>query len=130
MDTQLKNLLDYNIEELESIVKAMGQPAFRTKQLWEWLYKGADFSEMTNLPEKFRSSLAENYRSGKLGIKADFKQKHKVAKKRKTPPGFSFKTAAGLSSSCQRGYGCSQRIVLPHHQVRLDIELLGLLFIS
>lgn len=70
MDTQLKNLLDYNIEELESIVKAMGQPAFRTKQLWEWLYKGADFSEMTNLPEKFRSSLVENYRSGKLGIKA------------------------------------------------------------
>ena len=70
MDTQLKNLLDYNIEELESIVKAMGQPAFRTKQLWEWLYKGADFSEMTNLPEKFRSSLAENYRSGKFGVKA------------------------------------------------------------
>ncbi|MBR5786986.1 MAG: 23S rRNA (adenine(2503)-C(2))-methyltransferase RlmN [Clostridia bacterium] len=70
MDTKLQNLLDFNIEQLEEAVKAMGQPKFRTKQLWEWLYKGADFSDMTNLPESFRMSLAEKYRAGRLKIKA------------------------------------------------------------
>ena len=70
MDTKLQNLLDLDIEELAEAIKAMGQPKFRTKQVWEWLYKGADFSEMTNLPENFRKALSENYRSGKLGTKA------------------------------------------------------------
>lgn len=70
MDTKLQNLLDLNKEELEEAIKAMGQPKFRAKQVWEWLYKGADFSEMTNLPEKFRKALSEKYRSGKLAVKA------------------------------------------------------------
>lgn len=70
MDTKLQNLLDLNKEELEEAIKAMGQPKFRAKQVWEWLYKGADFSEMTNLPENFRKALSEMYRSGKLAVKA------------------------------------------------------------
>lgn len=70
MDTKLQNLLDLNKEELEEAIKAMGQPKFRAKQVWEWLYKGADFSEMTNLPENFRKALSEKYRSGKLAVKA------------------------------------------------------------
>ncbi len=70
MDTKLQNLLDLNKEKLEEAIKAMGQPKFRAKQVWEWLYKGADFSEMTNLPENFRKALSEKYRSGKLAVKA------------------------------------------------------------
>ncbi|MBE7059080.1 MAG: 23S rRNA (adenine(2503)-C(2))-methyltransferase RlmN [Ruminococcaceae bacterium] len=70
MDTKLQNLLDFNKEELDDIVKAMGQPKFRSGQLWEWLYKGADFNEMTNLPENFRKALAEKYLSGKQEIRA------------------------------------------------------------
>lgn len=70
MDTRLQNLLDFNKEELEKAVVDLGQPKFRGKQLWEWMYKGATFDEMTNLPENFRKKLAERYFSGKLGIKA------------------------------------------------------------
>jgi 23S rRNA (adenine2503-C2)-methyltransferase len=38
----------------------LGQPAFRARQVWEWLYRhyAADFSEMTNLPGDLRAQLA------------------------------------------------------------------------
>ncbi len=62
------NLLDYEAEDLKTLVVSLGQPAFRAAQLREWLYKGASFEEMTNLPESFRSCLKETYRAGKLGI--------------------------------------------------------------
>ena len=81
MGTKLQNLLDFNIEQLEEAVKDMGQPKFRTKQLWEWLYKGADFSDMTNLPESFRTTLSEKYRAGRLGIKAKLKLSPKLKNK-------------------------------------------------
>lgn len=72
MDTQLRNLLDLNKEELDETVKSLSQPKFRSKQLWEWLYKGADFSQMTNLPESFRKQLEENYITGKPDIQMKF----------------------------------------------------------
>ena len=75
MDTKLRNLLDCNIEELEEIVKASGQPKFRAKQLWEWLYKGADFDELTNLPGKLRQYLKENYLPGKLSVRTKLQSK-------------------------------------------------------
>lgn len=55
-----KLLLDMNIEELTELVVSFGEPKFRAKQLFEWLYKGADLDEMTNMPksliDKLRSS--------------------------------------------------------------------------
>lgn len=69
MDTKSQNLLDYSKEELEELVQTLGQPKFRSSQLWQWLYKGASFDEMTNLPEGFRAKLKENYISGKLEIR-------------------------------------------------------------
>jgi 23S rRNA (adenine2503-C2)-methyltransferase len=37
----------------------MGQPAFRARQIWEWVYKrfAASFAEMTNLPRDLRDRL-------------------------------------------------------------------------
>ena len=70
MDTKLQNLLDFNKEQLDDIVKEMGQPKFRSGQLWDWLYKGASFDEMTNLPESFRKALKEKYLPGKQEIRA------------------------------------------------------------
>ncbi len=48
-------------DELEALVREMGQPAFRAKQLFGWLHgKMADgFDEMTNLPATFRTALTE-----------------------------------------------------------------------
>ncbi len=45
---------------LEEIAKECGQPAYRGRQLFNWLYgrNVSSFDEMTNLPKDFRSSVA------------------------------------------------------------------------
>lgn len=50
-------------EELEAVCKEQGQPAFRAKQIWDWLYvkRVASFDEMKNLPTPLRDQLAENF---------------------------------------------------------------------
>lgn len=50
-------LLDMTLEELKVYLAEMGQPAFRAKQLYAWLHKGATFEEMTNLPKGLREQL-------------------------------------------------------------------------
>lgn len=46
------------IEELELLLKEMGQPKFRAKQIFEWMHKGVrDFCQMTNLPKTLISQL-------------------------------------------------------------------------
>ncbi len=47
--------------ELEAFAASLGQPAFRGRQLFKWLYgKGAaDFASMTDLPQAFRERLDE-----------------------------------------------------------------------
>ena len=52
-----------DIEGLKAAAVQLGQPAFRGKQIAEWLWtKGAArFEDMTNLPQAFRTSLAAEY---------------------------------------------------------------------
>lgn len=57
---QLTDLLSMFPDELEKFVTEKGYPRFRAKQIREWMYRGADFSEMSNLPEKMRSELSES----------------------------------------------------------------------
>ena len=48
--------------ELQQLLKDLGQPAFRAKQLYIWLHKGVrSYDEMTNLPKALRDVLAEKY---------------------------------------------------------------------
>jgi 23S rRNA (adenine2503-C2)-methyltransferase len=63
-------LLGLNINELGSILKEMGQPAYRSIQLAEWIYqRGArTFAEMTNLPHTLRDFLQEKYKIGRSTI--------------------------------------------------------------
>ena len=55
------NLKAMGVRELEDLAVALGEPRFRGRQLFSWLYgKGvADFEGMTNLPASFRTRLAE-----------------------------------------------------------------------
>lgn len=54
------NLLDYSCDELKSLAKELGQPEFRGKQIYEWIYRGADnFEDMSNLPKAFRERLSQ-----------------------------------------------------------------------
>lgn len=54
-------LLD--LEELQNLVKELGQPVFRAKQLNEWIHEKnvCSFDEMTNLPVAMREKLSERF---------------------------------------------------------------------
>ena len=59
----LRDIRSLTHEELRSLVAELGQPAFRAKQLIEWLgeKQATSFDEMTNLPKALRASLAERF---------------------------------------------------------------------
>lgn len=64
------NLLDLNPTELKEYVTSLGFPAFRAKQIYEWLMKGVwSFDEMTNIPAAMRDTLSENASVGLLKIR-------------------------------------------------------------
>ncbi|MBH1941351.1 23S rRNA (adenine(2503)-C(2))-methyltransferase RlmN [Mobilitalea sibirica] len=51
------------INELEQELKKIGQPAFRAKQIYEWLHVKLvkDYDDMTNLPKQLRDELKEKF---------------------------------------------------------------------
>ena len=46
-----------NREEITAWVREKGWRAFRGKQIFEWIHRGADFDGMTNLPKDMREEL-------------------------------------------------------------------------
>ena len=49
-----------SLQEMGDLLQSMGQPAYRAKQVFTWLHKGArSFSEMTNLPKPLRDQLTQ-----------------------------------------------------------------------
>ena len=57
----MKDIKSMTREELSAEFAAMGEPAFRAKQVFSWLHRGARFEEMTNLPKTLRERLAAEY---------------------------------------------------------------------
>ena len=55
------SLLDLSYAELVSYMAGLGQPKFRARQVWDWIYKryAGDFESMTNLPTELRARLTE-----------------------------------------------------------------------
>lgn len=64
------NIKDLSFSEFTAQLGAWQQPAYRAKQVWQWLYKErvTDFSAMTNLPAELRHSLSETFSLGRLAI--------------------------------------------------------------
>jgi len=62
-DPAKPNLVGLTRAELAEVVKELGEPAFRVKQLWHWIYhRGAtDFAAMSNISKAVRARLAERY---------------------------------------------------------------------
>ena len=56
------NLYNLTFSELQTFLTDLGQPKFRAKQVWQWLYQkyAVDFDSMGNLPKSLRENLAEN----------------------------------------------------------------------
>ncbi|AHC15756.1 23S rRNA (adenine(2503)-C(2))-methyltransferase RlmN [Salinispira pacifica] len=59
----MTNIFGYTMEELEALMKELGEPAFRAKQLFSWIYGHMvwDFSLMTNLSKSLREKLSAEY---------------------------------------------------------------------
>ncbi len=57
-----QDIKSMNQTELKAALAAIGEPAFRAKQIFVWLHKGCcSFSEMTNLSKDLRQKLDEHY---------------------------------------------------------------------
>ena len=66
----MKNIKDYDLEELKKELIEMGEKPFRAEQIFKWLYeeKVESFDEMTNLSISLREKLKENYTLCNFGI--------------------------------------------------------------
>ena len=59
----MKNIKDYNLEELKKELQSINEKPFRAEQIFRWLYqeKIKSFDEMTNLSLDLREKLKQNY---------------------------------------------------------------------
>ena len=69
-------LLSLNGEELERFVTdELGESKFRAKQIAQWLARGADIGEMTNLSAALRAKLSEIAVANPVRIRESYKSK-------------------------------------------------------
>jgi len=55
-----QDIKSMNLAEMQALMKEMGEPAFRAKQIFVWLHKGVtSFDGMTNLSKALREKLEE-----------------------------------------------------------------------
>ena len=59
----MKNIKDYNIEELKQELIKLGEKPYRAEQIFKWIYQEnvESFDEMTNLSLDLREKLKQNY---------------------------------------------------------------------
>lgn len=59
----MQNIRHLTQEQLTATLKSMNEPAFRAKQVWEWLWQknAASFADMSNLPKALREKLGEQF---------------------------------------------------------------------
>lgn len=58
-----KDIRSLDLEQLTELVKQQGEPAFRAKQIYDWLWakRAVTFEDMSNLSKKLRDWLDANY---------------------------------------------------------------------
>ena len=66
------DLTEFTRSEIEQLMAAWGQPAFRGRQVLKWLYKGvSDFQEMTDVARAFREELVLKAVIGQLRVEQE-----------------------------------------------------------
>jgi 23S rRNA (adenine2503-C2)-methyltransferase len=51
-------LCDVDLKRIERVLMELGEPSYRTRQVWEWAARGAEsYEEMTNIPRSLREAL-------------------------------------------------------------------------
>ncbi len=62
-------LISLSFAEMEQLILNMGQPKFRAKQIYDWIYKGVQsFDDMLNIPKSLRESLENEAYIGAVKI--------------------------------------------------------------
>ena len=58
-----RDIKSLNLDELTEAIKEMGEPAFRAKQLYQWMHvkMARSYDEMTNIPASLKEKLTEKY---------------------------------------------------------------------
>jgi 23S rRNA (adenine2503-C2)-methyltransferase len=64
------DLYELSQPQLADLIESWGEPRFRAKQVWSWLYekRAAAFADMTNLPKALRDRLAAEATLGQLEL--------------------------------------------------------------
>jgi 23S rRNA (adenine2503-C2)-methyltransferase len=64
------SIKDLSFGELSEYLVAAKQPAYRAKQIWQWLFREhvTDFAAMTNLPAGLREQLGRDFAIDRLAI--------------------------------------------------------------
>ena len=64
------NIKDLSFNEFEAYLLERKQPAYRARQVWQWLYqkRAASFAEMSNLSAVFREQLAADFSISRLAV--------------------------------------------------------------
>ena len=58
-----------NLELHDIALERLGEPAYRSRQIWEWAARGAPgYEAMTNVPSRLRSALAESVPFSTLAV--------------------------------------------------------------
>lgn len=59
----MKNIKDYNLDELKKEIESLGEKPFRAEQIFKWVMqeKVKSFDEMTNISLELREKLKQNY---------------------------------------------------------------------
>ncbi len=59
-----KAILDFSLSELSAMLSLWGYPAYRARQVWEWIYqhKVTEFETMRNVPAPLRERLHAEFR--------------------------------------------------------------------
>jgi 23S rRNA (adenine2503-C2)-methyltransferase len=71
---------------LEETLRERGQPAFRSRQVWEWTAGGTPgYAEMTNLPRALREELASAVPFSTLEVEAERESRAGWCQKREEP---------------------------------------------
>jgi 23S rRNA (adenine2503-C2)-methyltransferase len=68
-----RTLVGLSRDELTGLMQEIGEPAFRARQLWHWIYHRGetDFERMTSLAKPFRAALAGRFAVGRPGVSVD-----------------------------------------------------------
>lgn len=68
-----KNLKGMTVQELEEFMVELGEPGYRAKQIFKWIYKGTtQFESMTDLPKELIHKLNDKSRIGQIKIHKKF----------------------------------------------------------